>query len=490
MFEEDFERCFICQQPCKGLYCSSECRMQDKGTPSPAIRAAGVRLTSQIPAHLSPLIRPLPHITPSPRMPAHLPAGSSASSSANSSPIQSPRTNPSADVSPQKEAFNLPPPAFPSHQVQIMAFPGSVPVKIPALVPRASPATQASPAPESHGSSMYPTGTSIDTLRFGRKPGVINSVTSPNALLPRCACGKPANHRSRTTSKDRGGLDSGFSALLLGPSLADDRVRSHRIVSDPAHFGNGRTKAASGLATPAEGYHTPSTTLSGSLLARSRSDPMPSSPKDRSVIAPMTSRVPATISPRRLSNDEDGRNSAILPALKRSAATSPTDVEISPLTSPRRGRSRERTRHRDESLSRGRLLQTIEREQAPSRSRHRREEAARRRSDERLPLPLPPIQMTSQMHLQTPLVEPAQIMPSWSKRTSSTDVKLAKGEGVVAPSARRSGGSGSGSGASSPRTAVDDAKGKSEAAITAERGRKAEELQRANAQLGQIFGIA
>jgi hypothetical protein len=388
------------------LYCSSECRLQDKGTPSPALKAgvAPVRLTSQLPHTLSPLFRPTPQIAPSPKMPG-VSGDTSSASSITSSPLHSPRTNPSGSDSPQKEAFNLPPPAFPAPAS--LVFPGSMPVKIPALATRPSLAHAQQPTsqtPGSHGSTIYPTGTSIDTLRFGRKPSVTNSVISPNGLVARCACGKPANHRSRASSKERifDPLDSGFSRLNLGPSLVphhptplaaiDKRIVSDSVLAHPQGISIEARRAQSGHGTPAPLIGSGS----GSLLARSRSDPIPPSPSHRhSVIAPMTTRELSVISPTRRASAADGRQSGAYAAtgmvMSRtgSATHRPAHVhrEPAPATSTGtglaldmgRGRSRERQLHPRVDTSVGLLNHPPEREAAPSRSCHRRDESERER---------------------------------------------------------------------------------------------------------------
>lgn len=446
---------------CTSLYCSSECRLQDKGTPSPALKAgvAPVRLTSQLPHTLSPLFRPTPQIAPSPKMPG-VSGDTSSASSITSSPLHSPRTNPSGSDSPQKEAFNLPPPAFPAPAS--LVFPGSMPVKIPALATRPSLAHAQQPTsqtPGSHGSTIYPTGTSIDTLRFGRKPSVTNSVISPNGLVARCACGKPANHRSRASSKERifDPLDSGFSRLNLGPSLVphhptplaatDKRIVSDSVLAHPQGISIEARRAQSGHGTPAPLIGSGS----GSLLARSRSDPIPPSPSHRhSVIAPMTTRELSVISPTRRASAADGRQSGAYAAtgmvMSRTGSATHRHAHVhrepapAPATSTGtglaldmgRGRSRERQVHPRVDASVGLLNHPPERETAPSRSRHRRDESARER--ERLARRL----STSRERVgeddaddertggrrgrdatttsTLPPAQPPQITPSWSRR--------------------------------------------------------------------------
>ena len=470
------------------LYCSSECRLQDKGTSSPALvpkNGVTTRLTTQIPVSLSPLLRPTHHqiMGPSPRMPPSN-VDSSSASSVSSSPIQSPKTNPSGSDSPRKDAFNLPPPAYPSHQAQIpsyLGYAGSVPVKIPALVPRAvlnAPhIPSSSHTPASNGSTVYPIGVSIDTLRFGRKPGLTNSVTSPKALLPRCACGKPANHKGRPSSKDRAGLEPGFSALNLGPSVISGSHcgPTNRVASDSATMTRGQLQGDgnTGQIAPVPA-HAIGDVFGCSLLSRSRSDPIPPSPngKRNSVIAPMAMRESTS---RRASHN----------ALEQRPTTSsnlgpgggaPTSISrgvslISPAPmplSPRRGRSRERQSHPLDDDVAGLLNHPPEREHPPSRSQPRRNE--RRRSDEdreklRAATGAPPTSPT--------IVDPPQIMPSWSRQNLTSDFQKVPGEGV-APM-RRPGSEGQ----RSPGSGGED-----------EDDRKREEMKRASKELGQVFGVA
>ncbi|WVQ64900.1 uncharacterized protein L199_003069 [Kwoniella botswanensis] len=482
MFEEDFERCFICQQPCKGLYCSSECRLRDQGTPSPAVRAnhGPVKITSQLPVSLSPLVRPTQHPGRSPRpLPQNRGSSSvsSGSSSVSSSPLQSPQTNPSEVDSPKRDTFDLPPPAYPTKQFG--AAPASVPMKIPALAARASPLVAPSQTPGSVGSTVYPIGASIDTLRFGRKPSAVNSVISPNALIPRCACGKPANHKSRASSKDRADLiDSGFSRLSLGPSRAQEEPapRSSRIVSESSipPFTPGRKTVPLGIPS------SPQVTASTSLLSRSRSDPIPSSPQAQRKAIPS---VPNVITPSHRENNGVPL-SPIVPAQSTVArpgrSRNALDVAID---SPRRGRSRERQEHHVGAMT-SNFGGPADREQAPSRSRTRRRSDSRDRArggrssrDREMERPAErdhhsdhtsPINQT-----QTP-----QILPSWSRRASeaTADRRKVLAEGF-APAMRRT----ASNGKSSP---VYDRQSEDE------KQRKREEISRASKQLGQVFGVA
>ncbi|WRT65689.1 uncharacterized protein IL334_002634 [Kwoniella shivajii] len=500
MFEEDFERCFICQQACKGLYCSSECRLRDQGTPSPAVRAlhGPVKITSQLPAALSPLIRPTQLIGRSPRTLPQKRATSSMSSgsSVSSSPLQSPQTNPSEVDSPKRDTFDLPPPAYPSKQFSTL--PASVPMKIPALAPRASPLVAPTPTPGSQGSTVYPVGASIDTLRFGRKPSAVNSVLSPNALIPRCACGKPVNHKGRASSKERAEFDSGFSRLSLGPSEItpqpqEPRSRSARIVSEsalppftgkiqPNGFGT-PTRTPLPLGIPP----SPQDIASTSLLSRSRSDPIPHSPKtQRRAIPPAPPVITNVITPSH--REQHGMpSSPIVPA--QSSTTRPgrrmnaLDVVID---SPRRGRSRDRQDHHVGQMT-SNLGGPADREQAPSRSRHRRD--SRKRSDSRergrgskerdqdrsgQRSPRSPIGGNVVNQTQT---IPA-IMPSWSRRASEATADRRKAMGdVISPIIMR-------------RTTSGEKKSSGYERDQEERQRKKAELERATQQLGQIFTVA
>ena len=390
------------QADVRSLYCSSECRLRDKGTPSPAMRPSGpVKLTAPIPDSLSPLARPSPYsrahgISPLP------PRSTSSGSSDSSSPLQSPSTNPSGLDSPypRKESFNLPPPAY--ALPQSLGFSGSVPVKIPPLAAQLPPAPSPQPGP-THA------GTSIETLRFGRKSGMINSVTSPNALLPRCACGKPFGHPQDHTLE----VENGFSKLALGPSLNDHKHLTSRMVSDSALGAPSPPafRAQSGHATP---QHMSG--MSGSLLSRSRSDPIPPVLKSgRGQVAPMTAQKDSVI--RRASHANPER-----PAVFDTSAT----------LSPRRGRSRERQHHEADEISSPSLLNhPPEREHPPSRSRPRHTE--RRRSDEDRERLRQAREREREAERRdrsglSPLdTSTPQILPSWSRR----NVDPSPGEGLV-----------------------------------------------------------
>ena len=409
--------------------------MRDKGTPSPATRpiSGPVRLTAPIPANLSPLVRPSPYTSHghSPR-----PHSNSSASSDSSSPLQSPSTIPSGSGSdsphPRKESFNLlPPPAY--NLPQSFGFPGSMPVKIPALIPQPSPA----PTPQA-----LPIGAgSVETLRFGRKSGMINSVTSPNALGPRCACGKPAGHRQSPEGRAAAalGLDSGLSHLSLYSHQKKARNASESFVNSPSGAGaipastSRRSKAQSGHVSPLHG--------SGSLLSRSRSDPIPPSPKShRAHLASMADRDSTN---RRASQAERQRPIELFdappPPPPPAAPIAPS--RTSALSPPRRGRSRERSLHAidpsDEITSR--LNHPPEREHPPSRSQirgeHRRLSAEQEAQREftRLERERERTQRVEQGVISPNTVSPS-ILPSWSRRTTeegqaSSDV--APGSGLV-----------------------------------------------------------
>ncbi|BEI85310.1 hypothetical protein CcaverHIS002_0507110 [Cutaneotrichosporon cavernicola] len=336
MFEEDFERCFICQASSKGLYCSRECRQQDKGSVSPHTKSndlAPVRLTAQLPASLSPAVRPTYTITPSPIL-GRRRGASTSSSSVSDSPIQSPHTNPSAGDSPQKEVFNLPPPAYP------MGFVGSVPMKIPtSLQNRVASNGSANGHPNG---ATTPTG-SVDTLRFGRKSSVTNSVTSPLALGPRCGCGRPLGHRNRSLPGD----ELNVACLNLGPNgFPDADVNVLRLVSDPIH----RTPNLTCPPLPEE--RSISHVLGSSLLlSRSRSDPHhPPSPRTARGPGYQNAKAGGSLHPRPVvdSAGVPAERMALPPVAplrgvrSRSAAPSSNTRREHAPTDDRRGRSRER----------------------------------------------------------------------------------------------------------------------------------------------------
>ncbi|KAL7419571.1 hypothetical protein Q5752_005483 [Cryptotrichosporon argae] len=500
MFEEDFDRCFMCQQPSKGLYCSSECRLQDKGTVSPAVKATHgpIRLTANLPMLVSPGVRPVPGRSPMLRG-ARAGTSSSASSSTSESPIQSPRTTPSsASSSPQKHTFNLPPPAYPG-----VPF-GSVPVKIPNLAPRPTVAPATGPHSHTHAAAL-PAG-SIDTLRFGRKSATTNSVTSPNALAPRCACGKALNHRGRPSSRERAaadGLDSAFARFSLGPSAtATAPDAPHRIVSEPVH----RTVSGSPAFLPLD--HAIS---GGSLLSRSRSDPIPPSPKfTRPLVAPSPLHISSALPPT-----PEVASRTTPPRARR---TSPVNADAdSPLASPRRGRSRDRPTDRPNHLvemTPGLLLHHEERELAPSRSRHRRDELERERERSRegrsRDRSRSRRRSTSRgrddrdcdanmgragrdreiQALGQARFEPPPITPSWSRPAPGAPI------GVVPMRRGPSGGAAALPPITSskpPSPTEQAARGTRSPKSPSDRERdedKAEQLRRASEQLGHVFGVA
>lgn len=261
---------------------------------------------------------------------------------------------------------------------------------------------------------MFPIGNSIDTLRFGRRPGVVNSVTSPNALAARCSCGKAFGHAG---SKDR--MESGLANLSLGPSLVAPHPQHGRVTSNPIN------KASSGHNTPARNaalsadieHHTVSSTLGASLLSRSRSDPIPHSPKEHrmSLIAPMTRPNGSLISP--IKDTVPAPSSGQGHARGREANIASG-----------RGRSMERQPKHLELTQAGVLNQSREREQAPSRSRHRRDERPERRISQA---------QNQENGMPSRPVFANAADANWSRRPSTTAVEQV-GEGI-APPTRRSG---------------------------------------------------
>ena len=430
------------------LYCSPECQLKDtKGSHSPIPKNVPVHLTSQLPPSLSPMIRPA-QFAPSPRLgPQH--NDYSSNSSITSSPLQSPEPIPQGGDSPQKDPLDLPPPAFPHGHKEHHQFFGSVPVKIPTLVPR--PAPPAVAAVGSQGTPLH--GTSIDTLRFGRRPGVINSIISPNALLPRCACGKPANHRSRASSKERL-AEPDFARLTLGPSVLHP---SPRMV--PVNLGDKPRVASDGMlgGRPAgvgrkatSGYTTPHDALGSSLLSRSRSDPIPPnlqyrdqskrsdfhhhhagfvspSPSRRAsaAAADLPTRAQASGRARAMTRTKSGDR-------PRARNMQPAPGHEAPPVEPR-GRSRSRARLNDDEMAlepTGMLNHPPERESAPSRSRHRRDEHEREARYQNQHRTLDRVASARDepviAALDSPLVSP--ITPSWSRLAD-----VGTGEGEVAP---------------------------------------------------------
>ncbi|WVQ74586.1 hypothetical protein IAR50_004187 [Cryptococcus sp. DSM 104548] len=506
MFEEDFERCFICQGPSKGLYCSSDCRQKDQGIMSRAAPGHGhVHITSQIPPALSPHMRPhhpsgLSPRSTKPRTTSN--STSSGSSSAVSSPLQSPRTNPIEMDSPQKGLFNLPPSAYPHKQS--FGVTSSVPIKIPSLASRTSPVFSAVGTPGSVNSTVYANNASIETLRFGRRPAAVNSVTSPNALIPRCACGLPANHKGRSTSKDRADLfDSGFSRLSLNPpgtAKEEPISRSLRIVSDSAipPFALSPKVMAQAITpnthvTPLNISEHPSPIAPTTHLSRSRSDPNPYSPQDAARVppAPVVSNIapPHRQSANHTPTTCQGRENCCSGLRQCTNALGVTNV-----ASPSRGRSRERTSHLEDEAccmvsqaQHGVLNHPPEREAAPSRSRNRRDSPRRSgtRSRSRVRERSRPREWTRELgmsrerpadgeispkHQLSPRRSVPQILPSWSRPQGH--------ENGVAPGMRRTG-----SGQERRREVEREGRGRG-------RGRSQEEERRARSQFGHVFGVA
>lgn len=400
------------------------------------------------------------HFAPSPRI--HAQNDYSSNSSITSSPLHSPETIPQGADSPHKDPLDLPPPAFPhSHHPhhkdlrdkEHFAAYGSVPVKIPALVPRPSTHAVHPPAPVgSHGTPLH--GTSIDTLRFGRRPGVINSVISPNALLPRCACGKPANHRSRASSKERA-PEADFTRLTLGPSVLHPSPRMM-----PVNLGDKPRVASDGIIggrhagrMSTSGYTTPQEGVGSSLLSRSRSDPIPphlqyrdqaklpdfrSQPHTAHVhsqhyfVSPSPSRRASAAAADMPTRPQPGRARAMTRTHSgdrpraRHVQPAPGAAEAQP-----RGRSRSRARlnEREMGIEPAHLLQhEPERECAPSRSRHRRDEGERdqRYANRTLDRVASAREEPTIAALDSPIVSP--ITPSWSRLAD-----VGTGEGEVAP---------------------------------------------------------
>ena len=429
--------------------------MRDKGTPSSATRpiSGPVRLTAPIPANLSPLVRPSPYTSNghSPR-----PHSNSSASSDSSSPLHSPSTNPSGSDSPhpRKESFNfLPPPAY--NLPQSFGFPGSMPVKIPALIPQPSP-VPSTPA--------LPIGAaSVETLRFGRKSGIVNSVTSPNALTPRCACGKPAGHRQ--SPEERAAAALGIDNSLSHLSLASYQKTAQRNASDSSVNSPSAAIPASsrGHAKKQSGYGN-RLHASGSLLSRSRSDPIPPSPTShRAYLASMADRDATT---RRASQAAPERPLGVFDA--------PIAPSRGSTLSPRRGRSRERQHHVIDPSDKitSRLNHPPEREHPPpSRSQIRNEN---RRSNEereaqcevaRLEREKERMQRFEQGVISPNAVVSPSILPSWSRCTTDEG----QGQSIEA------GGAGApGSGMVSRRPGSGSPKPKSPLAAEGEERRRAE----------------
>ena len=179
---------------------------------------ACVRFTTQLPATLSLLHRP-PRVNPSPGKPVHVPSRrfeSFTSSSTTASHIQSARTCSWSGLdSHQKEPRDLTPQAFRSKRISLGCV-DSIPVIVQRLSVKRTPTTTslAARTPGSHPGSLYPLDVSIDTLHFGRKPGVVDSVTIPNsqAALGPSVCGKSVEFPD---SREK--TESGLASLPLNP---------------------------------------------------------------------------------------------------------------------------------------------------------------------------------------------------------------------------------------------------------------------------------
>lgn len=119
----------------------------------------------------------------------HPATASNSSQSETSSPLQSPSPFAQAvdglDNSPKEESFILPPPAYPNPLYHQTYQPASVPVKIPSHYKAPSSAHDHSyTGRHSVKESTTPVQPGEATLRYGRRPGQTNSVTSPMALFP------------------------------------------------------------------------------------------------------------------------------------------------------------------------------------------------------------------------------------------------------------------------------------------------------------------
>jgi hypothetical protein len=150
-------------------------------------------------------------------------SASTSSQSETSSPLQSP--SPFAhpvlglENSPKEDAFTLPPPAYPhANPLYHNTFStSSNPVKIPTYK-AASPAADLSHSQrESYKEHLNGTPTKgiESTLRYGRRPGHTNSVTSPLALFP---IGSTKRHDSNGASRPTNVLGSPAFAPLRNVS--------------------------------------------------------------------------------------------------------------------------------------------------------------------------------------------------------------------------------------------------------------------------------
>ena len=324
------------------LYCSSECRTQDRGSASPATKAIGIayaRFTTQLPATLS--LRHRPHqVDPSSGKPAHVPSRrveSFSSSSTTASQIQSARTCPWSGLdSHQKEPLDLIPQAFRAKRISL-GYVDSIPVMIPRLSVKRTPTTTslAAHTPGSHGGNLYPL-VSIDTLRFGRKPGVVDSVTIPNpqSASGPCVCGKSVEFPDSSEK-----TESGLASLPLNPSFVAPHMQHSSVTSSSAHI-----SSYSGQKLPhqdrdlptSKTNHTISFAHSTSTLSRSRAAKI----SHRALDSRMSLVTPTT--------QPDKSGSIIAPIKDQVTAQSPgqtclTQAEHNPVQSVRvRGRTLER----------------------------------------------------------------------------------------------------------------------------------------------------
>lgn len=117
--------------------------------------------------------------------------GTPTSTSSSSSPLQSPSpcAHPATwalESSPKEDGFILPPPAYPNPLYSNTFSATSNPVKIATYPKAPSPdhALASSHKESYRESGGTPTRPSESTLKYGRRPGHLNSVTSPLALFP------------------------------------------------------------------------------------------------------------------------------------------------------------------------------------------------------------------------------------------------------------------------------------------------------------------
>jgi hypothetical protein len=111
------------------------------------------------------------------------------------------------ESSPKEDAFTLPPPAYPNNLYHNAFNASSNPVKIPASHKASSPGYEAAHSHrESYKESVHgtPTRGGESTLRYARRPGHTNSVTSPLALYPVGAHKRPESHSGSRPSTGMG----------------------------------------------------------------------------------------------------------------------------------------------------------------------------------------------------------------------------------------------------------------------------------------------